>query len=144
MVTLLSFVKDISRRKRCNFEMPIIWPPPYSEEIKLWSMYAIVDSKWQIQPPIEEDDTMLPPYTNAEAYDETSLPKYKKHTQGIHKRMCKELKKMITAVHIERQRQRQRNLEIEREIQQLLQESRYVTQLASIRRREARDVYTIL
>ena len=48
--------------------MPIIHPPPYSKKNVQWSMYKIVDSKWQPQPPAEEDSV--------------GLPKYKKHTKN--------------------------------------------------------------
>ena len=48
--------------------MPIISPHPYSEENVQWSMYKIADSKWQPQPPTEEEDFV-------------GLPKYKKYTQ---------------------------------------------------------------
>lgn len=138
--------------------MPIICAPPYSEEIKSWSMYTIMDytpfrienaqsklliyidksmneksCKWQIQqPPLAEDfDTILPPYTTAKEYN--SLPKYKKHRRGIYKRIVEELKMRITSSQIERQR----NLE------QVLQEARYITQRELTRRREARECYTM-
>jgi hypothetical protein len=107
-------IKGISQSKRCNFEMPIICAPPYSEEIKSWSMYTIVDSKWQIEPP--------PPYTTNK-----SLLKYKKHIRCIYR----EFKKMI----ISSQNERERNME------QILQEAQYVTQEALTRRREARQYY---
>ena len=42
--------------------MPIIHPPPYSKKNVQWSMYKIVDSKWQPQPPTEEDSVSLPKY----------------------------------------------------------------------------------
>ena len=48
--------------------MPIISPPPYSKKNEQWSMYKIADSKWQPQPPAEEEES-------------DGLPKYKKYTQ---------------------------------------------------------------